>query len=145
MTLVDLPGGAAPGSFITVVFDVKPRDCPNPFNLTEKGVLPPAILGTTGFDITKIDVSTLKVNEMAPLRWAIEDVATPYAGDVTGCTACTAAGPDGIPDLTLKFSSESIAQTLSGAASGRCASLTLTGKYTTIPIAGLDYMSMKGK
>ena len=149
VALVDLPVGAAPVNDIMVAFDIKPVTCPNAFNLTEKGILPTAILGTAGFDVTKIDISTIRINGVAPVRWSIADVAAPYSGTVSNCATCTISGPDGIPDLTLKFNNEDIAKTTPGAVTGSCISLTVTGKllpaYVSTPITGLDYVIIKKK
>jgi hypothetical protein len=37
-----------------VPVDIKPRSCPNPMNVTERAVLPAAILGTEDFDVTGV-------------------------------------------------------------------------------------------
>ncbi|GAB2553041.1 hypothetical protein [Spirosoma aerophilum] len=149
VALIDLPAGAAPVTDITVAFDVHPTSCPNPLNMTQKGVVPMAILGTAGFDVTKIDVSTIKVNGVSPIRSSIEDVTAPYSGAVTDCSTCTTAGPDGIPDLTLKFSNESLTQSIGSAVNGSCISLTVTGTllpaYGSTPVTGLDYVRIKSK
>ena len=58
--------------------DIKPQSCPNPLNVKKKGVLPIAILGTEDFDVTEIDPASVELEYISPLRWALEDVATPY-------------------------------------------------------------------
>lgn len=57
--------------------DIKPRSCPNPLNTKSKGVLPVAILGTEHLDVTDIDLGTVLLEGVAPIRAAIEDVARP--------------------------------------------------------------------
>jgi len=49
------------GRPMTVHVDLKPQSCPNPFNPESQGVLPVAILGTTDFDITDIDQSSVRL------------------------------------------------------------------------------------
>ncbi len=60
-------------------FDIKPGSCPNPLNVKSNGVLPVAILGTATFDVNDIDVSTLEINGVSPIKSSIEDVAAPVA------------------------------------------------------------------
>jgi hypothetical protein len=62
---------------IPVDIDIKPGSCPNPLNLKSKGVLPVAILGSEDLDVSTIDVDTIRLEGVAPLRSRLEDVATP--------------------------------------------------------------------
>ncbi len=76
----------------SVFVDIKPCSCPNSFNPKKKGVLPVAILGTFDFDVTTVDPATVMVADgatdpIAPLRWAYEDVATPYVGGSGAATS----------------------------------------------------------
>jgi hypothetical protein len=93
---------------ITVVVDIKPSSCPNPFNPKSKGVIPVAILGTEDFDVTTIDPATVRITfddleGVAPLRWDYEDVGTPYEGELCGCHDLNG---DGYMDMTLKFDTQ---------------------------------------
>jgi hypothetical protein len=94
-----------------VPVDIKPGSCPNPLNLVSKGVLPVAILGTTDFDVRTIDPATVKLKGVAPLRWSLEDVASPYEPFVgkTDIYHCNTLGPDGNLDLILKFDTQEVA------------------------------------
>ena len=106
----------------TTFFDVKPTSCPNPFNDKSKGVMPTAILGTEDFDVTEIDQSSILLNGViAPIRSKIQDVATPFEGELCGCTE---EGPDGILDLTLKFKTQEVAAILGP---GEIQLLTISG------------------
>ncbi len=58
--------------------DIKPGSCPNPLNVNSKGVLPVAILGTDDLDVTTIDLNTIRLMGVAPVRSDYEDVGTPY-------------------------------------------------------------------
>jgi len=95
----------------SVAIDIKPESCPNPLKLKGKGVLAVAILGTDDFDVTQIDPTTVKLSregieeEVSPLRWAYEDVATPFEGELCDCHIL---GPDGWLDLTLKFKAQEL-------------------------------------
>ncbi|MHC4488588.1 MAG: hypothetical protein ACYSW7_05340 [Planctomycetota bacterium] len=90
-----------------VDIDIKPESCPNPINVRSKGVLTVAVPGTEDFDATSIDPESILLTdadgplEVSPLRWAYEDVATPFEGEPCDCGT---EGPDGYVDLTLKFS-----------------------------------------
>jgi len=104
-------GTTAPTS---VALDIKPQGCPNSWNLKSKGVLPAAILGAQDFDVTTVDPASIRLAGIAPLRSAIEDVATPYepyAGK-TSASDCTPQGPDGYNDLTLKFDSSELLKSI---------------------------------
>jgi hypothetical protein len=97
-----------------VAVDIKPGSCPNPLNIRSKGVLPVAIIGTEDFDVTRIDPASINLMGIAPLRWSLKDVATPYE-PFTGkeeAIDCTDAGPDGLIDLTLKFDTPELMQTI---------------------------------
>ena len=150
-TVIDqdpLDPGDDPGTpvlpFRPVPVDIKPASCPNPLNLKSKGVLPVAILGTDSFDATQVDPSTITLQGVAPVRWAIEDVAAPYSPYIgkESCWNCTTAGPDGYSDLTLKFDTQAIVEALGEVEDGDCVKLTITGQlkeeFGGSPIIGED-------
>jgi hypothetical protein len=96
---------------LPVPVDIKPTSCRNPFDVKAKGVLPVAILGTADFDSTQVDPATVLLAGVAPLRWSVEDVATPFVPYLGKNDAfdCTTLGPDGYADLTLKFDRQEVA------------------------------------
>jgi hypothetical protein len=142
---------------VDVAMDIKPGSCPNPLNVKNQGVLPVAILGTPDFDVTQVDPATVKLEGVAPLCWAIEDIATPSSEE------CNTLGPDGYLDLTLKFDTQEILGKLNFSTSdlvdeseivlndledGDCLMLTLIGYlYDVTPIRGEDTVLIikKGK
>lgn len=85
------------------VLDIKPGSCENPLNVRSRGVLPVAILGTAEVDAAGIDPASVRLAGVAPLRSSLEDVGTP--GDCD-------AGPDGIPDLVLKFDTQALVRAI---------------------------------
>jgi hypothetical protein len=105
---------AVPEFLIEVPVDIKPQSCPNPLNVKKKGVLPVAILGTDDLDVTQIDPVSVQLEGISPLRWAIEDVATPYEPYTgkEGAYDCHTYGPDGYDDLTLKFKAQEVVTAL---------------------------------
>lgn len=136
---------------LEVPLDIKPQSCPNPFNVKSKGVLPVAILGTEGFDVTLVDPVSIRLEGVAPLRWDLEDVAipfVPYTGKSDCELDCNILGPDGELDLTLKFDTQEVAAALGVVGDGECLTLTLTGElFDGTPIVGEDviFIIKKGK
>ena len=135
---------------LEVPVDIKPQSCRNPLNVKSKGVLPVAILGTATFDVAQVDVSTVQLEGVSPLRWDFDDVATPFVPFIGKQDAfdCTEDGPDGFLDLTLKLSRQEIVQALSPVNDGDVLVLTLTGQMLDgTPILGEDVVVMlkKGK
>jgi hypothetical protein len=117
---------------LPVPVDIKPTSCPNPLNTRSKGVLPVAILGADGVDVTTIDPATVRLEGVAPLRWGMEDVATPFEpwlGKSDCRKDCTTEGADGYMDLTLKFKTQEVVAVLDAALDRECMVLTLTGNF----------------
>ena len=134
---------------VKVPVDIKPTSCPNPLNVKSGGVLPVAILGTADLDVTQIDVSTVTLMGVSPIRSDIEDVAAPYEGgigDPPDREDCTTAGPDGNDDLTLKFDKEAIVDALGPVSDGDVLVLKLKGKLLDgTDIVGKDVVWIKKK
>jgi hypothetical protein len=124
-----------------VPVDIKPGTCPNPVNPKANGVLPVAIAGTGDAPASQIDPSSVRLAGVPPLRSTIEDVAppfTPYTGK-SNATDCTSAGPDGVPDLSLKFDNQAVMAAIGPRAKGQVVVVHLTGKLMDgTPIAGED-------
>lgn len=92
-----------------IYIDIKPQSCPNPVNANAGGVLPVAILGTEDFDVSTIDICTIQLAGVSPIRSNFEDVATPL--DKEEECDCHSEGPDGYMDLILKFDKQEIVAT----------------------------------
>jgi hypothetical protein len=124
---------------VPVAVDIKPQSCPNTINLRNKGVLPVAILGTEDFDVTMVDPATITLAGVSPLRWGLEDVATPFEGELCDCHQL---GPDGWLDLTLKFDMQEVTAALGDPQDGDLLELTLTGilkaEFDSLPVEGAD-------
>jgi hypothetical protein len=100
---------------VFVPFDVHPGSCPNPINLKRNGVIPTAILGTADFDVNDIDLATITLEGVSPIRSDFSDVATPYEPIVDKpleSGACNALEGDGFMDLTIKFNAQAVIQAL---------------------------------
>ena len=128
-------------SAIEIEVDIKPTSCPNPLNVNSRGVLPVAILGTAEFDVTMVDVATLSLVGIGPIRSGYEDVATPL---IDSCD-CTTDGPDGLLDLTLKFNAQEIIAALGDLYDGDVLELQLTGQTLNgVPFVGFDCVIVVG-
>ena|GEM_PF-2402891 len=105
-----------------VRLDIKPGSCPNSFNRNSHGVVPVALVGTESFDVTMVDIPTVRLSrtdgvggEVAPNEGppgphsVFEDVATPSTGEPCDCHHL--AG-DGIVDLSMKFRTDDVVEIL---------------------------------
>ena len=100
------------GEQIVVSFDIKPGSCPNAFSVKSNGVLPVAILGTDDFDVTTIDLDSIRLtregigNEVPPInKFNLRDAGTPFEGELCDCHK---RHGDGYMDLTLKFNTQAV-------------------------------------
>lgn len=59
---------------INVDIEIKPGGNPNSINLRSKGVVPVALLTTTGFDATTVDPETVIFAGAMPIKWSTKDV-----------------------------------------------------------------------
>jgi len=165
------PDPEDPGTYILpsipVAFDIKPTSCPNPINAKRnsdataralfkevpgdptaeelRSVIPMAILGTDEFDVSLIDPATILVLGVSPIRWNIEDVATPIEDDAEECE-CNTKGPDGYLDLTLKFDHDEIVAALGEVHDGDVISVEIEGELVDGTfIIGSDCVLIRGK
>jgi WD40 repeat protein len=129
---------------LRVSVDVKPQSCPNRLNVKSKGVLPVAILGSEDFNVNTIDVVSIRLAGIAPIRSSYEDVAAPVLYD-DECN-CTAEGPDGFIDLVLKFETQAIVEALGAVEDGDEWILELTGTlHDETEIVGEDCIIIRAK
>jgi len=144
-----------------VFLDIRPGGCPNPLNVNSKGVLPVAILGTADFDVSDIDPESVALAFFGPgsdpfdpiippneKKKSVSDVGTPYQGELVDCLSCWQEGPDGFPDLLLKFDMKAIVAGMGEVEDGACVLLTITGSlYDGTAFSGSDIVRIinKGK
>lgn len=141
---------------VDVPFDIHPTSCPNPLNAREpsggeKSIIPAAILGTATFDVTQVNLTTVRLEGVPAVRSSLEDVATPFV-PLTGkkaSTDCLTTGPDGFMDLTLKFNKQAVINALGGPgalSNGQVLVLHLTGNLLDgTPIVGEDVVIIRNK
>jgi hypothetical protein len=122
---VSCTGIGLPYGIVFVSLDIKPKSCPNAFS-TRSRLLPVAILGTEIFDVSTVDLSTVQLEGIPPLKTSFKDVSTPVEPGGEFCE-CDTLGPDGLTDLTLKFDTESIVAALEPVYDGETRTLTITG------------------
>jgi hypothetical protein len=118
----DVPGVTGP----SFALDIHPTSCPNPVNLKSRGVTPMAILGLGLDDVSEIDVSTIQIAGVSPVRSHIADVATPVING-EDCE-CNELEGDGIDDLTLKFKTQELLMALDLTPTSDPIPVTLTGQ-----------------
>jgi hypothetical protein len=142
--LVSVSTSTVPEPALLVIVDIKPSSCPNPLNVKSKGVLPVAILGSEDIDVNSIDVASIRLAGVGPIRSGFEDVGTPLV-DANDCE-CSTEGPDGLPDLILKFETQEIVEAIGEVDHGDELVLELTGVLSDeTPIVGSDCVIIRGK
>ena len=132
------------GEVIEAKLDIQPGKCPNRLvvrpgrrgpdtNADENddsmagGVLHAALLGRAGFNVTRVDVRSLRLEGVPPVKKpAYRDVGTEPMRE-RACV-CPGKDPDGIMDLVLKFRERDIVAALLPVTDGEERILTLTGK-----------------
>lgn len=127
---------------IDVEIDVKPGSFPNSINLrSKKGVTPVAILGSSDFDVTDVDPDTVELEGVAPVKWAIEDLAlvpNPAYDPISNPDVPQMIG-DGYDDLIFHLSTPGLRKDNGGTLDGDSIDATLTGETIDgTPIEGTD-------
>jgi len=128
--------------------DVRPDACPNPLSVHARGVLPVALLGGS-LDLAQVDVDSLRLEGVAPLRVSpvLADIGRPFTGTITPClvTQC-ASGLDGKLDVLLFFDTQAVVRAL-GNATTDCVLVTLTGQLANGrgSFTGRDVIALKGR
>ena len=114
--------------------DIKPKHCPNRLKLNddvdsssdvEKADLKVAILGTQDFQVSTVDIGTIMLNGVTPVKSEFKDVTAP-AFKIEPCD-CEKLDEDTYKDLVLKFNKQDIIATLGAVNDGEQKILTLTG------------------
>jgi hypothetical protein len=132
---------------VPLSIDIIPRTCPNECPIKGGGSIEVAIHGTSDLDVTDIDIASVLLEGVTPVRNSFKDKSSPVISPSDVCD-CTTEGRDGFIDLCLKFDKKEIFSELGGVNIGDSFVLTLTGELNDgTPIAGQDCIDIvkKGK
>jgi hypothetical protein len=133
---------------VTVMVDIKPGSCKNPFNLKSKGVVPVVVLGSETVDAARIDPASVRLKGVAPVRSVVDDAATlmepaPASADDA---LCDTDMPDGYDDLVLKFDTQQLVAAIGDVSDGDLVTLPLIGAmFDGTEIAGDDGITILKK
>jgi hypothetical protein len=105
-------------SALEVRVDIKPGSDENPLNVGAQGLLPVAVAGKAPFDPRAIDLLSLRLAGVAPVRTAVADAI-----------GADAAAADGNVDLVLWFDVPELARALGAVKDGAALTLTLAGEF----------------
>ncbi|MEJ2720033.1 MAG: hypothetical protein P8181_02670 [bacterium] len=130
--------------------DLLPGTCPNELNPWSRGALWAALLGSTEFDVTEIDLETVTLTTadyatdgVKPGQHRIWDSSTPSDGSME--PDCTPSGTDGFDDLNLKFDLGGVADLVGPGSMGDEVRLVLTGLMTDgTPFSAEDRVRIVG-
>ena len=147
LTIDDFGYNPMPVTSIEVSIDILPGKCPNPVSTKGNRKLDVAICGTSTIDANSIDIASLEILGVKPIRSGFKDVSTPIA-DLTQDCVCNTENGDGILDLTLKFDKQAILSAIGPVENGDVIILPLTGVLMSgTPFTGQDCITIvkKGK
>jgi len=102
------------GVVLEIAVDIKPTSCPNPIQANGGGVLRVAVLGTDALDVRNIDLGSVALLDVAPLKDAYEDVAAPHLkrNPELGRLDCNEYAADGYEDLVLHFDKDQVVEAM---------------------------------
>jgi hypothetical protein len=87
---------------IPVGVDIKPGSYPNSVNINGNGVIPVAILGSADFDVSNINIISLRFDGLS-VRVKGNGAFQCSIKDVSGDFTTPEGAPDGYPDLICQF------------------------------------------
>ena len=134
------------GETLVVAVDIKPGSCPNSINTNQDGLVSVAIVGEEKLDVNDIDVLSITLAEVSPIRVGMEDVATPFRGELEDENSCTEARSDGWQDLTMKFKTQELVEAIDQQnKNGEVVILEINGNLLDgTPIWGEDVIIKRG-
>ncbi len=111
-----------------VAVDIKPGSVKNPFNMRSKGVLPVALIGSADLDVTQVDLGSVMLAGLVPVKTAMADIQE-----------------DGYVDIVMHFRDQDVAGLLAGSEDGEVVGLELTGEMMDgMLITGADSLTLIG-
>jgi hypothetical protein len=141
----DMGSDSEPTDEIVVAVDIRPEQCPNRVRTNKDRNFPVVVVGTDNFDVRTIDPESVRLAGVPPKhhRTRVRDRAGPYEPMVgrTDANDCGRDGPDGLDDLLLRFSSETVGKAIGPVPNGTIVVVPLTGELEDgTPIRGEDVM-----
>ena len=128
---------------LSIPFDIRPNKKLNYLNVN-KEFLWTLILGTKELKVEKIDVASIRLAGVAPIRSKFKDISTHI--DCENEFGCSEAGPDGYRDLRLKFNVQEILDTIGNVNDGDEWILQLTGVLQNgTPFTGEDLIIIRSR
>jgi hypothetical protein len=92
-----------------VKFDIRAWSCDNPVNVKSRGVIPAVIAGSEIFDIATLDMTSIRLAGVAPVRSSVGDIM-----DADPEAPCDAPLADGFDDLLIKFDTQQLMAAIGG-------------------------------
>lgn len=133
-----------------VGIDIQPGSCPNVVNAADRS-FQVAILGGASFDVRQIDVTTVRLEGLTPIRSAsVSDVSSPARSsrDRHSYSGCGSRRRDGIKDLVVQFDPSDLVRVL-GLDDDEPTVLRLTGnlkaEFGGTAFAGEDVVVVKNR
>ena len=140
---VTMIGGFPDSVDLQVPVDFKPGFCPNTLPVNFDGTLPVAIIDSNTFDVTKVDIPTVRLEGIQLNSGFLQDVGRPfkpYIGKVD-CEDCAAERPDQMPDLVYEVDVQALVNAVSPISPGDCVTVQLTGALLdATPIVGEEVL-----
>ena len=130
----------APSTSVGVEIDFRPRNCVNFLNLNSNSMVPVVLLGTDAFDVGQVNVASVRVEGLEPVRTVYRDRGAP--GQCRGL-------PDGVLDLVVVMKAAELLAVLHDRGvpmlHGMRVSVEVDGiLHDGTPFAGRDDVFLKG-
>jgi hypothetical protein len=111
---------------LEVILDIIPGIDPNVIPWNKRGFITAAVIGTHDFDVKNIDISTIRLENEAPVRASFRDITAPKT-DRKDTHIHSHRRRDGYPDLVLTFRIYNLLGSVSREEASNKIALTLTG------------------
>ena len=131
------------GTLDAATVDLLPNKCPNALAARGGGPVELAVFGNAGGDVTKIDLSSVRLAGVPASSWTqLKDVGTTGTG---GSCNCPSGASDGTKDLVLRFDADALRAALE-ASPGDVRSLAFSARGSDgIAWSGSDCVTATGR
>ena len=104
--------------------DISPGTCPNTIETGVQGVVTAALTGSETFEVDDVDITSLYLENAAPLKIQYRDVTRPSR---PGECDCSDEGGDGFRDIVMQFKLEDVLADIATVADGASLKWTFSG------------------